>query len=106
MGVNTLILSNKEVFISERIDVISDVTPLKTPNPEPEDDNTIAEVDEHFDMRPISNSSSVELVASPENEEVVEEPQSAFVKQRMESLELKPGENYMIWGLANQYQSN
>ncbi|KAL4216974.1 Next to BRCA1 protein 1 protein [Mactra antiquata] len=69
-----------------------DVTPLKTPNPEPEDDNTDDindEVVDHYDMRPISNSSSVELVAGPDHDDFIHD-NSTFVKQRMESLELKP----------------
>lgn len=65
-----------------------DVTPLKTPNPEPEDEHE--EEEEGFEMKPISHSSSVELVTSPENEETQEEQLHTYVRQRMESLELKP----------------
>ncbi|XP_060568887.1 next to BRCA1 gene 1 protein-like isoform X2 [Ruditapes philippinarum] len=68
-----------------------DVTPLKTPNPEPEDEHV--EVEDEFEMKPLSNSSSVELVTSPDNEEVQEPHGTAahsYTRERMESLELKP----------------
>ena len=66
------------------------MTPLKTPNPEPEDEH--AEDDDQYEMKPLSNSSSVELVASPDNEELHEQQDSqTYTRERMESLELKPG---------------
>jgi hypothetical protein len=65
---------------------------LKTPNPEPEDEHV--EVEDEFEMKPLSNSSSVELVTSPDNEEIQEPHGTAahsYTRERMESLELKPG---------------
>lgn len=69
-----------------------DVTPLKTPNPEPEDyEEEHAERDqtEADDMKPISKSSSVEVVASPDIDER-DEQGHVYVRERMASLELRP----------------
>jgi len=76
-------LYTKEVCFS-----IADVSPLKTPNPEPEDDEGVSE--DQFEMKPMSNSSSVELVSAADTDDACSD--HTYVRQRMESLELKPGE--------------
>ena len=71
-----------------------DVTPLKTPNPEPEDDGTEDRDQVEIDMKRISNSSSVELVLQPENEECQDEHAEKYIKTTLASFELKPGVYY------------
>ncbi|WAR09784.1 NBR1-like protein [Mya arenaria] len=59
-----------------------DVTPLKTPNPEPADDTEVVE------LKPLSASSSVEFVSQADGDEVMSD--HTYTRYRMESLEFKP----------------
>ncbi|XP_052235055.1 uncharacterized protein LOC127847284 [Dreissena polymorpha] len=69
-----------------------DVTPLKTPNPEPADDIEKEEEEgchgEEFELKPISKSSSVELVSHADGEDQYGDHN--YVRHRMESLDFKP----------------
>lgn len=66
------------------------MSPLKTPNPEPEEEEEEEEeAEEQQEMKPMSSSSSVELVSHADTDDV--HIDHTYVRQRMESLGLKPG---------------
>ena len=63
--------------------LLTDVTPLKSPNPETEP----------LELKALSSSSSVEVVSHEEGEENPAEHLQKYVQERMASLGLKPGKS-------------